>query len=66
MLTDDKDVQHAVDIYKGRIFPEERIRQFMAQSERPHQFCRIKPDLFVLFDAVNFPDDPRREWQPDL
>jgi hypothetical protein len=33
------------------------------QSERPHKFYRIKPELFVLFDVEHFPDNPRQEYE---
>jgi len=63
-LTEDSDVQAAIDLYKDRIFPETKIRQFMASTTNPHDFYRIKPELFVLFDVVNFPENPRQEWRP--
>lgn len=29
-----------------------------------HKFYKITPELFVVFDAVNSPDNPRQEWRP--
>jgi uncharacterized protein YhbP (UPF0306 family) len=29
-----------------------------------HVCYRIKPNLFVLFDEVHFPDNPRQEYRP--
>lgn len=61
-LSKDDDVTAALRVYAGRIFTEEKIRDFMAN--RQHKFYRIKPELFVLFDAEHFPDQPRQEWRP--
>ena len=65
MLTDEADVQKAMSVYIDRIYPKEKVDEFMAHAERPHKFYRIKPSLFVLFDVVNFPDNPRQEWRPN-
>ena len=64
-LTQETDIQTAIALYKDRIFPEAKIRQFMASPANPHDFYRIKPTLFVLFDVANFPENPRQEWNPN-
>lgn len=64
LLTDYADIEKAIGLYKDRIFPDEQIKQMMAHPDRPHKFYRILPDLFALFDVVNYPDDPRREYRP--
>lgn len=64
VLTDDADIQKAKAVYVGRIFSEEKVEEFMTHSDRPHKFYRIRPELFVLFDVKNFPDNPRQEWRP--
>ena len=38
-----------------------QIKQFAELADRPHRFYRIKPTRIVLFDALNYPDDPRQE-----
>jgi hypothetical protein len=61
----DTKMMHLATVSNGKhIFPEEKILELMANPERPHKFYRIKPELFVLFDAVNFPDSPRQEYRP--
>lgn len=65
VLTNETDIAKAKSVYVDRIFPEERIQEFTAHAERPHKFYRIKPELFVLFDVVNFPDNPRQEYRPN-
>ncbi|HSX33513.1 MAG TPA: pyridoxamine 5'-phosphate oxidase family protein [Candidatus Saccharimonadales bacterium] len=65
MLTDEADIAKAKSVYMGRIFTEERVKELMGHAERPHKFYRIKPELFVIFDGVNFPDNPRQEWRPN-
>ena len=64
-LNSNKDIAQARSVYEGRIFDGKTIDGFMNHQERPHKFYEIKPTLFVLFDVVNFPDDPRQEWKPN-
>lgn len=61
-LTDQKDIDKAISVYADRIFSKEKIAEFMANSEKPHAFYRIKPTQFVLFDTFNFPDNSRQEF----
>lgn len=61
-LTDEKEIEKVIDLYKDRIFPEEKIKEFMGNKEKPHKFYRIKPTQFVLFDVVNFPENSRQEY----
>jgi uncharacterized protein YhbP (UPF0306 family) len=62
ILEDQKDIDKAISIYKDRIFPEEKINEFIEHKEKPHRFYRIKPTQFVLFDVVNYPDQSRQEF----
>lgn len=64
LLTSQEDIDKARSVYEGRIFSKEKIEEFMSYKEEPHKFYRIKPTLFVLFDAVNFPDNSRQEYKP--
>lgn len=60
LLTEQKDIDKAMSVYAGRIFKKEDIIEFMENKEKPHRFYRIKPTQFVLFDAVNFPENSRQ------
>lgn len=62
-LTGEAAIAHARLTYEGRIFDTETIDKFLAHKERPHSFYRITPSKFVLFDAVNFPDNSRQEYK---
>ena len=65
-LTNEADIQAAISLYAGRIFPEAKIQQLMQPTApNPHDFYRITPELFVLFDAVNFPTSSRQEYRPN-
>jgi uncharacterized protein YhbP (UPF0306 family) len=64
LLTNPLDVAVAMKYYVGKIFNLKQVKLFMANIDRPHRFYRIKPELFVLFDVVNFPSDPRQEYRP--
>jgi len=55
------DVDQAKSLYIGRIFTAEKVNEMMSHAERPHVFYRIDVETFVLFDAINFPEQPRQE-----
>jgi len=61
LLTDE---QHILTARKtlGHAFTKERMEVLSTHPDRPHKFYRAVPELFVLFDAENFPDDPRQEY----
>lgn len=61
VVDDQVEEAHARAIYAGRIFPDEKVDELLHHPQRAHLFYRIKPSLFVLFDAVNFADNPRQE-----
>lgn len=61
LLTHKNDIEKAISVYAGRIFSKEKIAELMASESKPHRFYKIKPLQFVLFDVVNFPDNPRQE-----
>lgn len=62
VLENQEDIDKAISVFVDRIFSKEKIVEFMENKEKPHKFYRIKPTKFVLFDAVNFPDNPRQEF----
>ncbi len=53
VLTEPSDIEKAKTVYKDRIFPLEKIEEFMASSSHPHHFYRIRPTRFVFYDALN-------------
>lgn len=61
LLTKNSDIQKARSVYEGRIFSKKEVDDFINSKTSPHCFYRIKPKLFVLFDLVNFPENPRQE-----
>ena len=64
LLTKQDNIDKAISVYQDRIFPKEKIDELMEDDEKPHKFYKVKPILFVLFDAVNFPDNSRQEYRP--
>lgn len=61
LVEDQGEVDKTMSLYAGRIFPKEQVEEFMNDPETPHKFYKIKPTHFVLFDAVNLPEDSRQE-----
>jgi uncharacterized protein YhbP (UPF0306 family) len=41
--------------------PQKFLDKVLAGDD-PHQFYKLTPTKFVLFDTKNFKDDPRQEW----
>ena len=62
-LTSDADIERAKEVYVGRIFPAQRVAELRASPTKAHDFYRIIPSMFVLFDAVHYPDNSRREYR---
>lgn len=61
-LTEQADINKAISVYADRIFPKETIEELMQDKEKLHKFYRIKPTQFVLFDAINFGEYWRQEY----
>ena len=53
-------VKEAYELYKKR-FPE--ITEFHDLEDAPKELYKIKIKKFVLFDTLNFPDEPRQELE---
>ncbi len=62
IVTRPADVAGATLLFTTRIFSKRQITDFMALKDKPHRFYRIRPTQFVLFDAVNFPENSRQEY----
>jgi len=61
LLTKKEDIAKARSVYEGRIFSKKEVDGFINSKTSPHRFYKIKPTQFVLFDLVNFPNNPRQE-----
>lgn len=61
-LESEEERQTARKVYEGRIFNAEQINSLINDSEKPHEFYKITPKKFVLFDNKNFPDESRQEY----
>lgn len=61
LLTKKEDIAKARSVYERRIFSKKEVDSFINSKTSPHRFYKIKPTLFVLFDLVNFPNNPRQE-----
>lgn len=62
MLADVNKDSLAYNLYVQRFsIGPEMLSEIIDQPEG-HKLYKIAPELFVLFDPVNFPDNPRQEW----
>lgn len=66
MLTNQEDIDTAIENCVGRIFSIEQIKKFMSDTYEPHRFYRVKPTMIVLVDTVNFPDSPVQRYIPTI
>ncbi len=60
-LTTGEEFHHALELYAKRMNMKEERRQKIADGKDEHNVYMIKPTLFVLFDSLNFPINPRQE-----
>lgn len=44
LLENEADIDKAITLFAGRIFPKEKIEEFMDSKTHPHSFYRIKPN----------------------
>ena len=47
-------------VYARKIFPKNKIHELIKNKSKPHRFYKITPTQYVLFDAVNFPEESRQ------
>lgn len=58
-----EDMKKAMDAYAARIGMKEERKHKILNGKDVHVAYMIKPTMFVLFDEVNFPDNPRQEYK---
>lgn len=58
-----EDMKIAMDTYASRMGMKEERKQSILNGKDKHVPYVIQPTLFVLFDEVNFPDNPRQEYK---
>jgi len=64
MLANPGEGSPAYKLYDERFGLSESMRKEIKDDPAGHKFYKIKPELFVLFDTINFPDNSRQEWRP--
>ena len=60
-VTDPAEITSLAVAYQDR-YNKPTLAQDILSGKSPHQLYQMKPELYVLFDEVNFPQDPRQEW----
>lgn len=62
--TQGDEIKKARGLYLGKYpFAEQIPLEKLEDPHCPYPFYIIQPSLFVLFDEMNFPDDPRQEYK---
>ncbi len=64
-ITESSDAEQARSVYQDRIFDAETIDKLTTHPQRPHAFYKISVAKYVLFDTINFPDQPMQEYEPE-
>lgn len=62
-LVSQEDIARGLDIYATRMHMRDERKQNILQGKDNHVVYQISPSLFVLFDEVNFADNPRQEYK---
>lgn len=60
-ITDPKEVELLFGAYAERYTAHNKLADIIS-GKNPHHLYQLKPKQFILFDHVNFPDQPRQEW----
>ena len=60
-VTDPAEITSLSVAYADR-FHVPTLAQDIITGKNPHQLYQMKPELYVLFDEVNFPSESRQEW----
>ncbi len=58
-----EEVEHAIKFYIERFKLSNNRINTIIENKDDHLCYRIKPKLFVLFDEINFPNNPRQEFK---
>ncbi len=61
-VTDPKELEIISDAYAERYTAHAKLQDIIS-GRNPRHLYQLKPTSFVLFDQVNFPQQPRQEWR---
>lgn len=61
-LSQKKDIEQAMNFYANRYGMDTKRVSAIVENIDGHACYVVRPTLFVLFDEVNFPDNPRQEY----
>ncbi len=63
-LNDVEAIRQIAKIYAQKYDFSEKWIDKVCNKQTKHKLYRFTPDKFVLFDDINYPDNPRQEWTP--
>lgn len=64
VLTKQSEIKSVATAYAKRFNRTDSWISDMTNNKTSHKLYKLTPSQFVVFDELNFPDDPRRVWQP--
>lgn len=64
VVTDSKQVARIMKSYTERYNAGKEFYDNFVAGKNKHLLYQFKPENFVLFDEVRFPNNPRQEWKP--
>jgi uncharacterized protein YhbP (UPF0306 family) len=62
-VTDKNECLNLMQVYGARFGMDQKTIETIAGSQEGHVCYVIVPSLFVLFDQIHFPDNPRQEYK---
>jgi uncharacterized protein YhbP (UPF0306 family) len=64
MVTEPERIQEMLQTFADRYRTNSVTDEAIISGVAPVRLYQLKPSLFVLYDEVHFPDEPRQEWRP--
>lgn len=63
-INDKTKISEIMRLYTDKFKTGEDFYNDFVAGKNSHKLYCLKPNLIVLFDEKNFPDEPRKEWRP--
>jgi uncharacterized protein len=62
-VLDSDEIAHAIELYSDKYKTGAAWKHDFLAGKNEHVVYRFRPEAFVLFDELNYPDDTRKEWR---
>ncbi|HXY18019.1 MAG TPA: pyridoxamine 5'-phosphate oxidase family protein [Candidatus Nitrosopolaris sp.] len=63
-IVDRLQAQDLIKLYDDRFGLSDKFKSDYFMGTQAHELFKLTPRLYVLYDEINFLDNPRQEWRP--